>query len=87
MCISEQRKPEVYTMTLADLIHGASSQITGFISSGENLSRLLSMGVIPGATARVLRTAPLGDPMQVNIEGTLLSIRKADAQQIQVELV
>lgn len=74
-------------MTLADLIHGKSSLITGFIPSGENLSRLLNMGVIPGAQARVLRTAPLGDPMQVSIEGTLLSIRKADALQIQVELV
>ena len=74
-------------MTLADLIHGKSSLITGFIPSRENLSRLLNMGVIPGAQARVLRTAPLGDPMQVSIEGTLLSIRKADALQIQVELV
>lgn len=74
-------------MTLADLLHDTSSLITGFVPSGENLNRLLSMGVIPGAQARVLRTAPLGDPMQVNIEGTLLSIRKCDAQQIQVEIV
>ena len=74
-------------MTLADLIQDKSSRITGFTKEGETFSRLHSMGVIPGAEARLLRTAPLGDPMQVRIEGTLLSIRKRDAQQIQVESV
>lgn len=74
-------------MTLADLIQDKASRITGFTKEGETLGRLHSMGVIPGAEAQVLRTAPLGDPMQVRVEGTLLSIRKRDAQQIQVELV
>ncbi len=74
-------------MTLADLIQDKASRITGFTKEGETLGRLHSMGVIPGAEAQVLRTAPLGDPMQVRVEGTLLSIRKRDALQIQVELV
>ena len=72
-------------MTLADLGQNTASRITGFTQQGETLGRLHSMGVIPGAQAKVLRTAPLGDPMQVRIEGTLLSIRKRDARQIQVE--
>jgi len=74
-------------MTLAELTQNKPGRITGFTKKGESLSRLQSMGVIPGAEAQLLRTAPLGDPMQVRIEGTLLSIRKRDAQQIQVELV
>ena len=74
-------------MTLADLAQDRPSQITGFTRKGETLSRLHSMGVIPGAEAMLLRTAPLGDPLQVRIEGALLSIRRRDAQQIQVELV
>lgn len=74
-------------MTLADLLHGTPSLITGFSKEGENLHRLHRMGVIPGATAQVLRTAPLGDPIQVRVENTLLSIRKKDAQQIHVENV
>ena len=73
--------------TLADILQGSPGLITGFSSQGENLGRLLSMGVIPGARAQVLRTAPMGDPMQVRIDGTMLSIRKCDAQQIQVEVV
>ncbi|MFL0800788.1 MAG: ferrous iron transport protein A [Agarilytica sp.] len=72
-------------MTLADQETNIKTRIKGFAHTGESLSRLLRMGVIPGAEATVLRTAPLGDPMQVRIEGTLLSIRKCDALQIQVE--
>ena len=74
-------------MTLADLTHNTLSLITGFTHEGESLRRLHAMGVIPGEKASVLRTAPLGDPMQVRIGRTLLSIRKKDAQQIQVETV
>jgi ferrous iron transport protein A len=72
-------------MTLADLLLDTPRRITGFTKQGETLGRLHSMGVVPGALARVLRTAPLGDPLQVKIEGTLLSIRKRDALQIEVE--
>ena len=72
-------------MTLADMQHNTMGRITGFTHEGETLSRLHRLGVIPGATATVLRKAPLGDPMQVRIEGTLLSIRRCDAHQIQVE--
>lgn len=72
-------------MTLAELQHNTQSRITGFTKEGEALSRLHRLGVIPGASAIVLRQAPLGDPMQVRVEGTLLSIRKRDAHQIQVE--
>ncbi|NIB40788.1 ferrous iron transport protein A [Pseudomaricurvus alkylphenolicus] len=74
-------------MTLADLTQEHTSRITGFTEQGESLSRLHAMGVIPGAEATLLRTAPLGDPMQIRIEGTLLSIRKHDAQQIRIELL
>ncbi|MFL0810998.1 MAG: ferrous iron transport protein A [Agarilytica sp.] len=72
-------------MTLADQQKNILTRIKGFTPEGESLTRLHQMGVIPGAEAIVLRTAPLGDPMQVRIEGTLLSIRKRDAVQIQVE--
>lgn len=74
-------------MTLADLQRGNTSLITHIAEQGENMNRLLELGVIPGARAHMLRTAPLGDPMQVRVDGTLLSIRKLDAAQIQVEHV
>ena len=74
-------------MTLAELEQNIQTHITGFTEEGEAFGRLHRMGVIPGATVTVLRTAPLGDPIQVRVEGTLLSIRKRDARQIQVESV
>jgi len=49
-------------------------------------SRLYALGVIPGASIEILRVAPLGDPMQINVGGTLLSMRKIDAQIINVQI-
>ena len=49
-------------------------------------SRLYALGVIPGASIQILRVAPLGDPMQIKVGGTLLSMRKIDAQIINVQI-
>ena len=49
-------------------------------------SRLYALGIIPGSALEILRIAPLGDPIQVKVRGTLISIRKADAEIIKVEI-
>ena len=49
-------------------------------------SRLYALGVIPGAAIEILRFAPLGDPMQVKVGGSFLSIRRCDAVIIKVEV-
>ena len=46
--------------------------------------RLLALGVYPGASLQLLRRAPLGDPIQVRVESSLLSLRKAEASAIRV---
>lgn len=48
-------------------------------------SRLYALGVIPGAAVKILRLAPLGDPMQVKVGGSFISIRKTEAAIIQVD--
>ena len=48
-------------------------------------SRLYALGLYPGAAVEVLRFAPAGDPMQVRVGATLLSIRKQEAQLVDVE--
>ena len=47
--------------------------------------RLMTMGLIPGTQVKVLRSAPLGDPIEVTVRGYELSLRKADAEMIEVE--
>ena len=50
-------------------------------------SRLYTLGLYPGVEVRVLRLAPLGDPMQVKVGNALLSIRRQEAELIQVDMI
>jgi ferrous iron transport protein A len=49
-------------------------------------SRLYSLGIIPGCAMQILHFAPLGDPMQVKVGGSFISIRRSEADAITVEL-
>ena len=49
-------------------------------------SRLYALGVIPGSALEILRFAPLGDPMQVKVGSSLISIRRNEADIIQVDI-
>ncbi len=49
------------------------------------VQQMNALGLLPGEQVVVLRTAPLGDPMQIKVGGTLLSIRKYDAQLISLQ--
>ena len=48
-------------------------------------SRLLALGLLPGSVVKVLRVAPLGDPMQIKVGTSLLSIRRSEAEYVSVE--
>ena len=48
-------------------------------------SHILDMGLTPGVEVQLIKVAPLGDPIEVTVRGYELSIRKADAQMIEVE--
>ena len=47
--------------------------------------RLMDLGLIRGTTVEVVRTAPLGDPIEVRLRGFMLSLRRAEAEHITVE--
>ena len=55
------------------------------IREGEIFQVLLEMGIIPGEKVAVSRIAPLGDPMSIRINGSILSLRKEEAAAILVE--
>lgn len=71
-------------MTLKDLEIGESCRITAVGGEGELRQHFLDMGVIPGAVATLIKYAPMGDPMELRIHGYALTLRLADAQQIEV---
>jgi ferrous iron transport protein A len=71
-------------MTLKDLKPGQSGKVTGIGEKGPMRRRIMDMGVTPGATVKVIKVAPLGDPIEVNIRGYELSLRKDEAEQIQI---
>lgn len=48
--------------------------------------RLLDMGITPGTTVEIVRKAPLGDPIELNLRDYFLTIRKADATLVEVEI-
>ena len=72
-------------MTLKDLTPGHSARV--LTVGGEKALRqhFLDMGVIPGAELTVIKLAPMGDPMELRIHGSELTLRVADAERIGIE--
>lgn len=72
-------------MTLKDLKVGENAVITTVGGKGALRQHFLDMGVIPGAEVTVVKFAPMGDPMELQIHGYELTLRLADAGQIGVK--
>ena len=71
-------------MTLNDLKIGQSGIITAVGGEGALRLRLLDMGLIPKTRVRVQKVTPMGDPIQIQIRGYELTIRREDAQRIEI---
>jgi ferrous iron transport protein A len=78
---------EDYMVPLTSLKKGDTGTVTA-ISKGSPSYRakLLSMGVTPGTPFSVVRFAPLGDPIELEIRGFRLSLRKAESEIVMVEV-
>ena len=71
-------------LSLAALRVGARARVIAVKGSGAVARRLMEMGVVPGARVRVIKAAPLGDPIEVRVRGYHLALRRAEAQSITV---
>ena len=69
-------------MTLKELEIGKSGVIISVAGEGALRQHFLDMGVIPGAEVSVIKLAPLGDPIEIFIQGYSLTVRKAEAAMI-----
>ncbi len=74
-------------MTLAELTAGQRAEILAVGGEGALRQHLLDMGVIPGTRLRLIKYAPMGDPLEVRLHGYELTLRKADAEQIEIRTV
>jgi ferrous iron transport protein A len=73
------------TMTLADLGRGETAKIIDIHAEGITRQRLLNFGFRPGEVVKVIRLAPLADPIEFMIGGSYISLRRSDALLISVE--
>ena len=66
---------------------GSTVRVKKLYGEGAVKRRIMDMGITKGVTVYVRKVAPLGDPVEVTVRGYELSIRKADADMIEVETI
>lgn len=74
-------------MTLDELKPGQSGRITTIGVIGPLRRRLMDMGVLVGEEVKVIKVAPMGDPLEVALKSYRLSLRRSEAQGIDVEIL
>jgi len=72
-------------MTLKDAKIGQTVTVSKISGTGSVKRRIMDMGVTKGTEIHIRKVAPLGDPIEVTVRGYELSLRKADAEIIEVE--
>ena len=71
--------------TLKQAKVGETVTVVKLLGEGAVKRRIMDMGITKGVTVYVRKVAPLGDPVEVNVRGYELSIRKADAEMIEIQ--
>lgn len=71
--------------TLRDVKIGGRAKVVKVHGEGALRRRIMDMGITKGVEIRICKVAPLGDPLELTVRGYELSLRKADAEMIEVE--
>ena len=71
--------------TLKDIPIGGKAKVVKLYGEGPIKKRIMDMGITKGVVIRIIKTAPLGDPIELTVRGYELSLRKEDAEKIEVE--
>ncbi len=72
-------------MTLKDAKIGQTVRVKKLSGAGAVKRRIMDMGMTKGTEVHIRKVAPLGDPIEVTVRGYELSLRKADAEMVEVE--
>lgn len=73
-------------MVLSEIKSGQRCVVKHILATEKLLNKLLDMGFINGAVVEMIREAPLYDPMELKIHGYLISLRKSEANLIEVDM-
>lgn len=71
--------------TLREVKSGETVTVVKLNGEGEVKRRIMDMGITKGCSVYIRKVAPLGDPVEVTVRGYELSVRKEDAQMVEVE--
>lgn len=74
------------SIKLSDLAVGTSATVREFPKAGPAFVRLREMGLLSGTRVTLVRTAPLGDPIEIKVRGYHLTLRKSEAEHVLVEV-
>ncbi len=72
-------------MTLAELEKGESRTVVSVKGEHAITRRLMEMGVVPGVAVRMIKSAPFGDPLEINVRGYSLALRRNEAESVVLE--
>ena len=72
-------------MTLGDVKVGSTVTVTKIAGDSDYKRRIMDMGITKGSQLYIRKVAPLGDPVEITVRGYELSVRKADAQCVEVK--
>ena len=74
-------------LPLSELPVGAAAVVRDVQSGTATLTRLRELGLLPGTRIQLVRRAPMGDPLEISVRGSLLSVREQEAKLIQIEVL
>ena len=85
MAVNKRKEDEKNnSMTLADLEKGQTRTVLSVRGEDAVTRRLMEMGVIPGVSVRMVKAAPFGDPVEINVRGYSLALRRREAESVEL---
>ncbi|HBE81693.1 MAG: ferrous iron transport protein A [Blastocatellia bacterium] len=81
----EKKVRDTQSFNLSQMPAGSISKVVAVRGGGRIAQRLMEMGVVPGVSVKVIKSAPFGDPIEIRLLGYSLAIRRNEASAIEVE--
>ncbi len=72
--------------SIIDMKPGQTACVEAVTAGDDIRRRLVEMGILPGKTLRYVRTAPLGDPIEIDLDGCHIALRKREARTVLVSM-